>query len=98
MTEYPFGKGKLTVPGSRNGKRKFLEDYEVEKLIQYIPENDSELRVLRIVKFNLNAGLRIGDVFTLRKSDIIVQELSPSEKNFRLQKTTSKTIQTLILN
>ncbi len=91
MTEYPFGKGKLTVPGSRNGKRKFLEDYEVEKLIHYRPENDSELRVLRIIKFNLNAGLRIGDVLTLRKSDIIVQELSTSEKIFRLQKTTSKT-------
>ena len=90
-TEYPFGKGKLKVPTAKTTKRKFLTEDEIQKLIQYIPKNESEVRVMRIIKFNLHVGLRISDILTLRRNNII-EELHPTKGNIlRLSKTTVKT-------
>ena len=91
MEEYPFGKGKLTVPSAKTAKRKFLTEEEIEKLNQYQPQNESEARVMRIIKFNLHVGLRIGDIFILRKNNIIIQSHPTKGEIFRLSKTTAKT-------
>ena len=89
--EYPFGKGKLTIPTTKAVKRKFLTAEEIEKLVNYTPVNESERKVMLIVRFNLHVGMRIGDIFTLRKNQI-KEERHPSKGTvFRLVKTTSKT-------
>lgn len=89
--EYPFGKGKLTIPTSKAVKRKFLSADEIQKLIEYQPVNESEQKVMLIIRFNLHVGMRIGDIFTLRKNQI-KEERHPSKGTvFRLVKTTSKT-------
>lgn len=90
-TEYPFGKGKLKVPSAKATKRKFLNDDETQRLIQYAPQNESEAKVMRIIKFNLHVGLRISDIFTLRKSHIIYQNHPIKGEIYRLDKTTAKT-------
>ncbi len=91
MTEYPFGKGKLTIPSSKADKRKFLVAEEIEKLMAFKPNNETERKVMMIVRFNLHVGMRIGDVLTLRKKDVIQGEHPTRGTIFRLVKTTSKT-------
>ena len=91
VTEYPFGKGKLSVPTSKGSKRKYLNDSEIATLTSYKPINESERKVMQIVLFNLHAGLRIGDVFSLRKSNIIESEDPVKGTIFRLSRTTTKT-------
>jgi|JI10StandDraft_1071094.scaffolds.fasta_scaffold140734_1 site-specific recombinase XerD len=88
---YPFGKGKLSVPNPKQIKRKFLTNEETQRLIAYSPLNESEHKVMKIIKFNLHVGLRIGDIFTLRKNNIILQNHPIKGEIFRLSKTTSKT-------
>lgn len=91
VKEYPFGKGKLVIPKSKSEKRKYLTSDEVEKLLKYIPTNHSEANVMSIVRFKLHVGLRIGDVFTQRKHNIVVQQGKDNEMIFKLHKSTSKT-------
>ncbi len=91
VKDYPFGKGKLTIPSSKAIKRKFLSAEEIEKLVNYQTVNESEYKVRLIIRFNLHVGMRIGDIFTLRKNQI-KEERHPSKgKVLRLVKTTSKT-------
>ena len=89
--EYPFGKGKLTVPGNKIIRRKYLESKEIEKILSHAPRNETERKVLRIIKFNLHVGLRIGDIFTLRKEDIVIYNHPVKGQVFKLSKTTRKT-------
>lgn len=91
ITEYPFGKGKLSVPTAKGSKRKYLNEKEINTLISYKPVNESEQKVMHIILFNLHAGLRIGDVFTLRKSNIIESNDPVKGTIFRLSRTTAKT-------
>lgn len=91
MMDYPFGKGKLTVPGSKLVKRKFLNDDEIQKLITYEAINESEIKVMTMIKFNLHVGLRIGDLLTLRKNNFITQIHPTRGEIIRLFKTTEKT-------
>ncbi len=91
VTEYPFGKGKLTVPNPKQIKRKFLNDEEIQRLISYTPVNESEMKVMMLIKFNLHVGLRIGDIFTLRKSNLNVVNHPIKGPIYRLSKTTEKT-------
>ncbi|MBK6783842.1 MAG: integrase catalytic domain-containing protein [Saprospiraceae bacterium] len=86
-----MAKGKLTIPSSKADKRKFLVAEEIEKLMAYNPRNETERKVMMIVRFNLHVGMRIGDVLTLRKKDVIQGEHPTRGTIFRLVKTTSKT-------
>lgn len=90
-SEYPFGKGKLTIPTSKVVKRKFLSSEEVEKLLEYQPTNVSESKVMSIIRFNLHVGMRIADIFTLRKNQLREENHPTKGKVIRLVKTTSKT-------
>lgn len=91
VTEYPFGKGKLTISAGKQSKRKFLSQDELDTLVAYKPKNDSERKVMLVVLFNLHVGLRIGDVFTLRKHNVV--EVNDPKRGllYKLTKTTRKT-------
>lgn len=89
--EYPFGRGKLTVPNPKVSKRKFLQEDEIKLLLGYIPKNVIESNVIQIVKFNLHVGLRIGDIFTLQKKHIIAEDHPEAGRKFKLSRTTAKT-------
>ena len=91
ITQFPFGKGKLSVPTAKGSKRKYLTEQEISTLTSYKPVNESEKKVMEIVLFNLHAGLRIGDVFTLRKSNIIESVDPVKGTTYRLTRTTAKT-------
>lgn len=91
-TIYPFGLGKYTLHKDVNIRRKYLKDDEISALVDFIPTNQSEIKVLSIIKFNLHLGLRIKDVLTLRKSDIVL-DINKVLKSttYRCTKITSKT-------
>ncbi|MBK8700934.1 MAG: phage integrase SAM-like domain-containing protein [Saprospiraceae bacterium] len=75
IEELPFGKYAFQIKKERTIKVKHLSDQEVSLLLDYAPETNSEKKVLSLVRFNLHLGLRIGDLLTLKKKDIVEKKL-----------------------
>lgn len=67
---YPFGKNRYNIPAGRNIK-KSLSEVDIEKLINYTPDNIEEQKALDFWIFSyLCSGMNFCDIAKLKRSDI----------------------------
>ena len=83
IAENPFRDIKLEC---EEGEREYLEQAELDKLITYIPKNDSEKLVQDLFIFSCFTGIRFSDLCTLTKDNFRVNGAYVKIK-FRMQKT-----------
>ena len=90
INELPFGNYAFQIKKDKKTLVKHLSVEEVNLLLNYEPVTNSEKKVMSLVRFNLHLGLRIGDLLTLKKKEILEDKVS-DKILFRCVKITSKT-------
>ncbi len=90
INEIPFGNYAFQIKKDKKKLVKHLSLQEVNLLLNYEPVTNSEKKVMSLVRFNLHLGLRIGDLLTLKKKEILEDKVS-DKILFRCVKITSKT-------
>lgn len=72
---YPFGRGQYVIPSSRNVK-KALKDYDLEKLLNYVPQNDDERLAHDFFRLQYYLdGINITDLAHLRQENLFEDKI-----------------------
>lgn len=90
IAEIPFGKDKYQIRVQKNVKRRYLSADEEQHLLEYVPANKTEKKVMDLIRFNLNVGLRIRDLLLLKVADFTINRSDSSQIEIRLNKRTNK--------